>query len=50
MTLALRKSAKIWRDATGIQGLVLIKVLIRDQVIYFVAYAEFFPLSEFAEE
>ncbi|KAL5512646.1 hypothetical protein ACEPAG_2912 [Sanghuangporus baumii] len=35
MILALHKAAKYWRISAGFKGLSLVKVLIRDQVVYF---------------
>ncbi|KAH8111439.1 hypothetical protein DFH11DRAFT_1613139 [Phellopilus nigrolimitatus] len=36
MTLALYKAAQLWKATAGIEGMSLVKVLIQDQVIYFV--------------
>lgn len=38
MTLAIRKAAKIWKENAGADGFDLVKILIRDQAVYFVAY------------
>lgn len=35
MGLALCKAASTWRETQGFKGVVLIKVLIQDQVLYF---------------
>lgn len=37
-TFALYKAAKLWREHAGLKGLELIKVLVRDQALYFLAY------------
>lgn len=43
MTLAIYKAAVIWNEAPGFNGsaLNLIRILIRNQVIYFAGYAGF---------
>lgn len=35
MVLALFKAAEYWRISSGFKGSVLVKILIRDQVLYF---------------
>ncbi|EJC98981.1 uncharacterized protein FOMMEDRAFT_31538 [Fomitiporia mediterranea MF3/22] len=35
MVLAVYKAAQYWKDAAGLEGVPLVKILIRDQVIYF---------------
>lgn len=35
MLLALYEAARTWREAHGLKGMKLIKVLVLDQVIYF---------------
>ncbi|KAI5114780.1 hypothetical protein M0805_005350 [Coniferiporia weirii] len=37
MALALYKAAHFWRESAGFNGLELVKVLIQDQVLYFIA-------------
>lgn len=37
MVLALRKAAMLWKEMAGISGLTLIRVLARDQALYFTA-------------
>lgn len=39
MSLALRKAATIWKEQAGLKGLGLVRVLIRDQAIYFLVCA-----------
>lgn len=36
MVLAIYKAAEFWRLSSGFKGLNLVKVLIVDQIIYFV--------------
>lgn len=43
MAFALWKAAAIWKEEAGLKGLELVKVLIRDQAIYFLSYV--FPSS-----
>lgn len=38
MTLALYQARIIWKETAGLKGLELMKVLIRDQALYFLAY------------
>lgn len=38
MVLALHKAAAMWRESSGLGGMGLLKVLIRDQAIYFLAW------------
>lgn len=38
MVLALYQAADFWRVSGGFKGLTLIKVIIRDQVIYYAVY------------
>ena len=35
MVLALFKAAEYWRISAGFKGSTLVKILIRDQVLYF---------------
>ena len=35
LVLALYKASKYWEKTAGLRGLELVKVVIRDQVIYF---------------
>lgn len=35
MVFALRKAAIIWKENAGLEGLDLVKMLIRDQAVYF---------------
>lgn len=37
LVLALYKAAVMWKENSGFGGMVLVKVLIRDQAIYFLA-------------
>lgn len=39
MVLALYKAKQLWVESGGFTGLKLVKILIRDQVIYFAGYA-----------
>ena len=39
MIFAVRKAAIMWKETTGLTGAKLMKVLIRDQMVYFIAYA-----------
>lgn len=41
MLLALYKAAAIWKENSGLTNLRLVKVLIRDQALYFLAYVLF---------
>lgn len=36
MVLAFSESAQYWRESAGLNGFPLVKVLIQDQVIYFI--------------
>ena len=36
MVLALYKAAEYWKMSAGLKGFTLVKVLIRDQALYFV--------------
>ena len=37
MALALYKAAEYWRMSAGFKGFTLVKVLIYDQILYFLA-------------
>lgn len=37
LVLALHKAAAMWRESSGYRGMRLLRILIRDQAIYFVA-------------
>lgn len=38
MILALYKAALLWKESSGLGGLDLVKILVRDQLMYFAAY------------
>lgn len=44
MALAVYKAAVIWKEDRSFRGLNLMKVLIQDQILYFVAYVSCLPL------
>ena len=39
MLLALHKAAAIWKENSGLSNLRLVKILVRDQAVYFLAWA-----------
>ena len=38
MVLAIYKAAEYWKMSSGFEGFELVKVIIKDQVLYFMAY------------
>ena len=42
MILALYKAAEYWKLSAGLKGFTLVRVLVEDQILYFVLYV--FPL------
>lgn len=38
MLLSIYKAGKMWNEGSGIKGLDLVKILIQDQILYFLLY------------
>ena len=40
LVLAVYKARAVWKESAGLKGLEMVKVLIRDQAVYFLAWVD----------